>query len=120
MYTMGMMKQQTPTKPKEMYVRITNIHWNEGPEYKGPQAFWFVVTADTYKKVSSDPVHKLALFQKIENELEDASEYAGIASDLLEFEWVRPDQLKDKASFKRWGFNKGDTFECTELTDIKL
>jgi hypothetical protein len=56
----------------------------------------------------------------IENELEDSSEYAGIASDLLEFEWVRPDQLKDKKSYKRWGFNKGDTFESIDLTDIKL
>ena len=120
MHTMGMMKQQTPTKPKEMYVRITNIHWNEGPAYKGPPAFWFVVTADTYKKCKSDPVHKLALFQKIENELEDSSEYAGIASDLLEFEWVRPDQFKDKTSYKLWGFRKGDTFESTDLTDIKL
>ena len=56
----------------------------------------------------------------IENELEDSSEYAGIASDLLEFEWVRPDEFKDKASYKLWGFNKGDTLESTDLTDIKL
>ena len=120
MYTVGMMKQQTPTKPKEMYVRISNIHWNEGPKYKGPQAFWFVVTADTYKKCKSDPIHKLALFQTIENELPDASEYAGIASDLLEHEWVRPNQFKDQASYTRWGFNKGDTLASTDLTDIKL
>lgn len=116
---MGMMKTKTPTKPKEMYIRITNIHWSEGPEegYTGPKAFWFVVSADTYKKVGSDPINKLALFQMIENELEDAGEYGGISSDLLEFEWIRPEELKDKKCYTKWGFKRGDTFECTDLTD---
>ena len=120
-----MMKQQKrtkATKPKELYLRVSNIHWNEGPEegYTGPKAFWFVVNADTYKACGDDPINKLALFQLIENELEDSGEYGGIVSDLLEFEWVHKEWLKDKNHFTHWGLKRDDSIEITDLTDIKL
>lgn len=119
---MGMMKTKTPTKPKELYLRISNIEWNEGPEegYTGPEAFWFVVNEETYKKCGDDPVNKLALFQMIENELPDSGEYGGIASDGLEFEWIHKEWLKDKNHYTQWGLRKGSEIEVIDLTDIKL
>lgn len=118
LYNMYMMKQKTACKNKEMYIRVTNIHWNEGPKYKGPKSFWFVVNEQTYKNVKSDPINKMALFQMIDNELDDACEYAGVNSELLEFEFVRPEQLKQEEHYAKWGLHKGDTVSVTDLTDI--
>ena len=113
---------KTITKPKEIYLRVSNIHWNEGPEkgYTGPKNFWFVFNADTYKLIKSDPINKFALFQVIENELEDSGEYGGIASDLLEFEWIHKEEFKDKKNYKRWGVRKGQDVEMIDYTDIKV
>lgn len=114
-----MMKQTTKTKSKEIYIRVSNIEWNEGPEegYTGPESFWFVITDKTYHEVKDDPINKLALFQEIENQLENPGEYGGIVSDGLEFEFVHPEWLKDHKHYKGWGLKKGDSIEVTDLTD---
>ena len=111
---MCMMKQQNK---QDVYIRVHNIHWNEGPEegYTGPESFWFVVDHDTYKRVKTDPINKLALFQEIENQLEDSGEYGGIVSDLLEFEFVLEEEFKDEDSIKRWGLKKGQNLQVTDL-----
>ena len=31
----------------EMYIEVTGIEWNEGPAYRGPKAFWFIIDEDT-------------------------------------------------------------------------
>ena len=113
---------KTTKKPKELYLRISNIEWNEGPEegYTGPKAFWFIVNQETYKACGDDPVNKLALFQLIENELPNAGEYGGIAADGLEFEWVHKEWFKDENHYTRWGNKKGDSIQMIDLTDIKL
>ena len=113
---------KTTTKPKEIYLRVHNIHWNEGPEkgYTGPKNFWFVFNSDVYKLIKSDPINKFALFQVIENELEDSGKYGGIASDLLEIEWVHKEEFKEKKNYKRWGVRKGQNIEVTDYTDIQV
>ena len=113
---------KTTTKPKEIYLRVHNIHWNEGPEkgYTGPKNFWFVFNPDVYKLIKSDPINKFALFQVIENELEDSGKYGGIASDPLEIEWVHKEEFKEKKNYKRWGVRKGQNIEVTDYTDIQV
>jgi len=103
---------------QDVYIRVSNIHWNEGPEqgYTGPESFWFVVSGDTYKQTKTDPINKLALFQEIENQLEDSGKYGGVVSDLLEFEFVLEEEFKDEQSIKRWKLKKGQDLEVTDLT----
>ena len=97
----------------EVYLEVTGIEWMEGPKYKGPKAFWFILDGDTYEEVQDDPIHKLALFQHIENELEQSSKYAGINSDKLQWSVYSGNHL-----------NK-DTFdpceiEMIDLTEVKV
>ena len=93
----------------EVYIEVTNIHWNEGPTYRGPKAFWFIIDEDTYPEVESDPIHKLALFQHIDNELKQSSRYAGVNSDQLEYNVYNLEQLKKN-------FKKGTEFEMIDLS----
>ena len=78
----------------EMYIEVTGIEWNEGPAYRGPASFWFIVDESTYAEVEDDPIHGLALFQHIDNELEQSSKYAGVNSDQLEWNVCNHQQLK--------------------------
>jgi hypothetical protein len=78
----------------EVYIEVTNIHWNEGPAYRGPKSFWFILDESTYHEVESDPIHKLALFQHIDNQLEKSSKYAGVNSDLLEWDVYTPESFQ--------------------------
>ena len=94
---------------KELYIEVTNVHWNEGPAYRGPASFWFVVDESTYNEVEDDPIHGLALFQHIDNELPQSSKYAGVNSDQLEWNVYNLEQLKKQ-------FNKGTEFEMIDLS----
>lgn len=85
LYTMGMMKNKTKFKDN-YYVRVTNIKWNEGNPYKGQKEFWFMITPEQRKNHGDDIVHNMALFQEIENQLDNAGDYGGIASDALQSE----------------------------------
>ena len=93
----------------EVYIEVTNIHWNEGPIYRGPKSFWFVVDESTYNEVEDDPIHGLALFQHIDNELEQSSKYAGVNSDQLECNVYNLEQLKKD-------FKKGSEIEMIDLS----
>ena len=93
----------------EVYIEVTNIHWNEGPTYRGPKSFWFVVDESTYNEVEDDPSHGLALFQHIDNELEQSSKYAGVNSDQLEWNVYNLEQLKKN-------FKKGSEIEMIDLS----
>lgn len=87
-----MMKQQIEDN---YFVRVTNIKWNEGPAYRGPKEFWFMVTPSQYKDYGDDLVNKMALFQEIENQLPRAGDYGGIVSDLLVVKLFTHKQIKD-------------------------
>ena len=93
----------------EVYIEVTNIHWNEGPTYRGPKSFWFVVDESTYNEVEDDPIHGLALFQHIDNELKQSSKYAGVNSDQLEWNVYNLEQLKKD-------FKKGSEIEMIDLS----
>jgi hypothetical protein len=93
----------------ELYIEVTNIHWNEGPTYRGPASFWFVVDESTYNEVEDDPIHGLALFQHIDNELKQSSKYAGVNSDRLEWNVYNHEQLKKR-------FKKGTEFDMIDLS----
>jgi len=94
---------------KELYIEVTNIQWNEGPTYRGPASFWFIVDDTTYDSVEDDPIHGLALFQHIDNELEQSSKYAGVNSDQLEYNVYTWEQLKKD-------FKKGTEIEMIDLS----
>ena len=96
----------------EVYLEVTGIEWMEGPKYKGPKAFWFILDGDTYQEVQDDPIHKLALFQHIENELEQSSKYAGINSDKLQWNAYCEQHFKD-------AFEPGE-YEMIDLTEVKV
>jgi len=96
----------------EMYIEVTGIEWNEGPTYRGPKAFWFIIDEDTYPEVESDPIHKLALFQHIDNELKQSSKYAGVNSDKLQWNVYSKQHLHD-------AFEPG-TYEMIDLTKEKV
>ena len=94
---------------KELCIEVTNIHWNEGPIYRGPASFWFIVDESTYAEVEDDPIHGLALFQHIDNELPQSSRYAGVNSDQLEYNVCTLEQLKKN-------FKKGTEIDMIDLS----
>jgi len=96
----------------EMYIEVTGIEWNEGPAYRGPKAFWFIIDEDMYPEVQSDPIHKLALFQHIDNELKQSSKYAGVNSDKLQCTVYSKQHLND-------AFEPG-AYEMIDLTMEKV
>jgi hypothetical protein len=96
----------------EVYIEVTGIEWNEGPTYRGPKAFWFIIDEDTYPEVESDPIHKLALFQHIDNELKQSSKYAGVNSDKLQWNVYSKQHLND-------AFEPGE-YEMIDLTKEKV
>lgn len=82
---MGMMKTKTNYKDN-YFVKVTNIKWNEGNPYRGQKEFWFMITPKQYNDYKDDIVHNMALFQEIENLLDNPGDYGGIVSDVLESE----------------------------------
>lgn len=96
----------------EIYIEVTGMEWNEGPKYRGPKAFWFIVDFETFKEVEEDPIHKLALFQEIENQLEQSGKYAGINSDKLQWTSYTYQHLQD-------AFEPGE-YEMIDLTKEKV
>ena len=110
-----MMKNKTKEKIKfkeNYYVKVSNIHWNEGPKYRGQKEFWFMITPSQYKSYGDDPVHKMALSQEIENLLPQAGNYGGICPDELECEiW---DYTEIRKTFPRY------SIEAVDLTDYAV
>ena len=93
-----------------VYVKVYNIHWNEGPEegYTGPKEFWFVIDKWMYDSVKDDPINGLALFQEIDNQLDDCGLYGGVVSDRLKWKMYTHTQLRKK-------YKKG-SIEAIDLT----
>lgn len=110
-----MMKNKTEDKIKfeeNYYVKVWNIHWNEGPKYRGQKEFWFMITPSQYKSYGDDPIHKMALSQEIENLLPQAGKYAGICPNELECEiW---DYKEIRETFPRY------SIEAVDLTEYAV
>jgi len=107
------MSETTTINKNEMFIRVSNIMWCEGPEegYQGPKEFWFIIDKQMNKYLK-DPIHDLALFQEIDNLLDDASEYGGVSSDELECKVYTYEQLKEEF--------QGQEMEMIDLTKEKV
>ena len=91
-----------------VYLKVYNIEWTEGPDegYQGPKEFWFIIDKWMFDSVKDDPIHGLALFQEIDNELDDAGHYAGVNSDKLKWKVYSEAQLKK--NFKKGSISAYD------------